>query len=422
MKPGLAARAAALAAVNGVKSEGNMLSEAGLGGGLSAPDRARAMTLATAILRYHGRADRLLETYLNDPPPELVQDVLRLATVELLVEDLPPHAVVDAAVDLIKQNPETERFAGLVNAVSRRIAREGAPIWAKTKPQTLPPWLRKRLRKTHGKGVVVAIEAAHERGAPVDLTVKDPARASEITRRLGAELLPTGSVRLRDKPQISKLEGYEQGEWWVQDAAAAIPARLLGDLSGKRALDLCAAPGGKTLQLAATGAKVTAVDLSERRLKRLHENLTRTRLSANVVVGDATSFVAEDKFDAILVDAPCSATGTIRRHPELPFIRQEADLNALVELQFNILRHAATLLAPQGKIVYCTCSLLREEGEEQIERFLAEHPGFSCLNVDPPLFGLDADWIGEFGVRLRPDYWPEIAGMDGFFVAVLQRN
>lgn len=259
------------------------------------------------------------------------------------------------------------------------------------------------------------MERVHFEGAPLDLTPKPGADLSA----LGGELLPTGSVRLRDAGQVSALPGFSEGDWWVQDAAAALPAKLLGDVAGQPVLDMCAAPGGKTLQLAAAGAKVTALDLSEARLKRVQENLDRTGLTATLVAGDALEH--EGQYDAILLDAPCSATGTIRRHPDLPHAHEGERISELIGLQEAMLDHALRLLKPGGRLVYATCSLIPDEGECQVDEALARHPD---LQVIPP----EAPWIEdrwrseEGGLRLRPDYWAPRGGMDGFFMAVLTRG
>jgi 16S rRNA (cytosine967-C5)-methyltransferase len=234
-------------------------------------------------------------------------------------------------------------------------------------------------------------------------------------------MLPTGSLRLADKGQVSGLPGYEAGGWWVQDAAAALAVRLLGDVSGLRVLDLCAAPGGKTLQLASLGAKVTALDLSGPRMLRLSENLVRTGLSASLVIADALQWEPEAGFDAILLDAPCSATGTIRRHPDLPFIKDGSELAELVVLQAALLDRALGWLSPGGRLVYCTCSLLPDEGEGQLAAALARHPGL--IVQQPALAGVDPAWITpQGGLRLRPDYWAEQGGMDGFFMVALTKS
>jgi 16S rRNA (cytosine967-C5)-methyltransferase len=234
-------------------------------------------------------------------------------------------------------------------------------------------------------------------------------------------VLPTGSVRLREAGQVSALPGYESGAWWVQDAAAALPVQVLDPKPGERVLDLCAAPGGKTLQLAARGAEVTALDISERRMARVAENLARTGLTAACVVGDALEH--EGFYDAVLLDAPCSATGTIRRHPDLPHAKDGSDFGALIELQAAMIDHALGLLAPGGRLVFCTCSLLPDEGECQVEEALARHPGLTADRAALERPGIAPDWITEEGgLRLRPDYWSDLGGMDGFYVACLRRG
>jgi len=238
---------------------------------------------------------------------------------------------------------------------------------------------------------------------------------------LEAEVLPTGSLRLQNWGQISAMPGFDEGAWWVQDAAAALPAKLLGDLKGKTVLDLCAAPGGKTLQLAAAGAEVTALDLSAHRMERVRENLARVELKAETVVGDLLDYTPAAPFDAILLDAPCSATGTIRRHPDLPYAKAKLELNPLLNLQKDMLAEASGWLKPGGELVYCTCSLFPEEGEEQVASFLGTHPDFEQVPAEAE--GIDPAWRdAEGGLRLRPDYWPERGGIDGFFMAKLKKK
>ena len=261
---------------------------------------------------------------------------------------------------------------------------------------------------------MAGIEKAHLAGAPLDLTMKGDAVA------MGGATLPTGSVRLTEYGQVSKLAGYDDGAWWVQDAAAAIPVQLLGDVSGLTALDLCAAPGGKTLQLAAGGADVTAVDASENRMARVNENLTRTGLAATTLISDA--FDVTGQWDVVLLDAPCSATGTIRRHPDLPYAKDGTEFGGLIAQQEAMIDHALTLLKPGGRLVFCTCSLLPDEGEVQVEEALARHPDLVVDRTALDRAGLDPAWItDEGGLRLRPDYWADAGGMDGFYMAVLTK-
>nr|WP_241963441.1 transcription antitermination factor NusB [Paracoccus suum] len=379
-------------------------------------ERARARRLATAALRLRGRAEAVLTPLLPRRPRPAVADLLVLATVEMLGFDAPPHGVVSEAVALArKQGQKGAAAAGMVNAVLRRAA-EGRTAWDAAAPRRMPAWLRGPIVTAWGSGAADAIEAAHERAAPLDLTARKPGTAIE-----GTEVLPTGSFRLQSGAQISALSGFSTGAWWVQDAAAALPALLLEPKAGERIADLCAAPGGKTLQLAAAGAEVTAVDISAPRLRRLAENLDRCRLTAQMVTADALQWQPDGTLDAILLDAPCTATGTIRRHPELPSIRDGSGLAPLVELQARLLDHAIALLPPGGRLVYSTCSLLTDEGEDQITAALARHPGLTVEQPDPARLGIEPGWITpEGGIRLRPDYWPELGGMDGFYMARLQ--
>ena len=411
-----------MALVGGVLTEGRMLSDL-----LAAPEgvlarldpgaRARAQRLALAVLRNLEPADRLLAPHLRKAPPVLVRNVLRLAVVEMKAEGVPPHGAVNAAVEAVRAGKRTGAFAGLANAVLRKVAE--APGWEALPSQRMPMWLRQPLVRRWGREAVTAIEAVQAAGAPLDLTLKTPTEAAAWAERLGAAVLPTGSLRLAAGAQVSALPGYAEGAWWVQDAAAALAVGLLAPRPGERVADICAAPGGKTLQLAAAGARVTAVDLSAPRMARLHENLARCGLSADVVVADALHWQG-GPFDAVLLDAPCSATGTIRRHPDLPFVKTGSEVAGLAALQAALIDRAAALLAPGGRLVFCTCSLLPEEGEDQLAAALARHPGLALDDALPP--GLpEAARAPGGGLRLRPDLWADLGGMDGFFMARLRR-
>jgi 16S rRNA (cytosine967-C5)-methyltransferase len=410
------ARAVALRLLDRVTAEGRTLAEAAPD--LPPAEAARAMRLATTALRQMGRADRLLGPHLRKRPPETVLNLLRLAVSEL-AEGGAPHGVVHSAVQLAHGSKATEPFAGLVNAVLRRIAVPAG--WEGMAPPELPKALRKALVAAWGKPVVAAIEAVQAQVPPLDLTPRD-GDAGALAAAVGGEVLPTGSVRLTGPVQVSALPGYDEGRFWVQDAAAALPARLLAVRPGERVLDLCAAPGGKTLQLAAAGAEVTALDVSADRLERLRENLARTGLSARVVVADALAWddPGGAPFDAVLLDAPCSATGTMRRHPDLPQARRALDLAPLVGLQAALLQRAAALVRPGGRLVFATCSLFPDEGEAHA----ATAAALGLVPAPDAVAALDvpAEWsTGASGLRLRPDLWADRGGMDGFFLAAFRR-
>ncbi len=416
------AREGAARLILAVTAEGRALSDAApaILSPLAPADRARAQRLALSTLRRLSPADKMLKPHLRRPPPPEVLAVLRLATVEILTEAAPPAAVVHEAVNLARRLlPEAPAFAGLVNAVLRKIASADPAAFARLDPQPLPGWLRGRLQSAYGKAAVIGIEAAHQRGATIDLTPRDGDGAA-LAERVGVVLLPTGSVRLPQGAQVSELPGYAEGAFWVQDAAAALAVRALAPKPGERILDLCAAPGGKTLQLAAAGAEVTAVDLSAERMARVTDNLARTGLRARTVVADALTFDDGAPWDAILLDAPCSATGTIRRHPDLPLLRDAAGIKPLAALQAALIDRAVALLAPGGRLVFATCSLLPDEGEAQAAAALARHPDLRAAPI--ALTGLDPAWVRDGALRLRPDYWPAEGGMDGFFIAAFSKD
>ncbi len=411
---GLDARGAAVVLLNAVLGEGQLLSQAlvlpGLLDGLTPQDRARAQRLATDVLRQIEPLDIRLGAYLRKAPPLPVLNILRLAAHEL-AGGAAAHGVVNEAVALAKEGHKTRHSAGMINAVLRQVPGEAldGPV------QKLPRWLRQPLVHDYGRDAVAAIEAVQAAVPPLDLSFKPGALLPD------GMMLPTGSLRLHAAGQLTSLAGFEEGGWWVQDAAAALPARLLAPEPGTRVLDLCAAPGGKTAQLAAMGAHVTALDISGPRMARVAENLKRLSLSADLVVADALHWHPETLFDAILLDAPCSATGTIRRHPDLPFAKDGTDIGILMELQTQLLDRALGWLKPGGRLVFATCSLVPEEGEVQLAAALERHQGLRILPADLP--GIEPGWRTDDGaLRLRPDYWAERGGMDGFFMVCLTQD
>jgi len=418
---GLGARRAALYLIDQVTGEGKLLPEVISMGALqhlSPEDRARAQRLATDTLRGLARADRMLARFLQKTPPLAVRNVLRLCTVELSGGEA-AHGVVNAGVEMVARNKRTSSMKGLVNAVLRKVAAEGPDGWAKLAIPRMPGWLRNPLKEAYGHEAVAAMEAVQFTGAPLDITVKGDVQ--EANDALGGEILPNGSIRLTNAGQVSALPGFEAGDWWVQDAAAAFPVQILAPQKGEKILDLCAAPGGKTMQIAASGAQVVAVDASEGRTRRVAENLERTKLTAETIVSDAFAYT-KGGYDAVLLDAPCSATGTIRRHPDLPYAKDGSEFAMLIDQQARMIDHALSLLKPGGRLVFCTCSLLPDEGEVQVEEALARHAGLSVDReaLDRP--GVDPEWrTEEGGLRLRPDFWAERGGMDGFYIAQLRK-
>ena len=403
---GLPARAAALDLLAAALSR-----RAGLEEGLSHPalavlaprDRAFARALAMAALRHLGPIDTVLQARVKKPPPERIVHVLRLGVAQLLAMKIAPHAAVGATVDLAAAQKGGQAFRGLVNAVLRGLSRE--PVALDDPDLLAPQWLMARWQAAFGPVDARAIAAAIAQEPATDLTLR-----------------ATGATERSDqKGDVSGWPGFETGDWWVQDTSAAVPARLLEAGAGQTVLDLCAAPGGKTLQLAAAGATVTALDRSAARLVRLSENLARTNLSAEVVCADGADWKDSRDFDAVLLDAPCSATGTFRRHPDVLWAATPADIAKLAGVQARLLDAAARRVRPGGRLVYCVCSLEPEEGEGQIAAFLARTPGFALDPMRPgegdaPRASLRADGT----LRILPHH--REGGTDGFYIARLRRT
>jgi 16S rRNA (cytosine967-C5)-methyltransferase len=398
-------------------------------GGLDARDRALARSIATVALRRLGTIRKELGRRLVKGMPKrsgALEWTLIVAAAQILFLDTPDFAAVDLAVKASRADPESAPFAALANAVLRAIARDREAILAASDPlaDDTPAWLGQRWRAAYGDAVAQAIASAHRAEPTLDLSVKSD--AAGWAERLGGVVLPTGSVRLDTHDAIADLQGYADGEWWVQDAAAALPARLVGARPGMRVVDLCAAPGGKAAELAAAGANLTTVDRSAERLKLLAANFGRLHLHSEIVVADALSFDAP-LFDAVLLDAPCSATGTIRRHPDVAWTKRPGDLAALVKLQTQLIDKALALAKPGGVIVYCVCSLEPEEGEAQIAALMRRNPDARRLPVAAEEIGGLAECVTSSGdLRTLPCHlWNENArrsGLDGFFAARLQKT
>jgi 16S rRNA (cytosine967-C5)-methyltransferase len=394
---------------------------------LPARDRALTRAIVAASLRRKGQLDHVLSAFLARGFPEksgTLYPILLSAAAQLIFLDTPPHAAIDLAVTLAQYDPRASRYAKLVNAVLRRVASEGKAIAAGLDAARVntPDWLWARWVSYWGEERARKIAETHLDEPPLDLTVKDEPEL--WAEKLSGRVLPGGSVRILPKGRIDALPGFDEGAWWVQDIAASLPARLLGDVRGKRVADLCAAPGGKTAELALAGASVVAVDSSKTRLGLLTDNLKRLGLQAETVKADAATWQPNESFDAVLLDAPCSSTGTIRRHPDIPYVKSADDIAALAPLQGRLLDNAARLVKPGGRLVYSTCSLEPEEGEAQIAALLVRDPTMTLQRIEEAeLFGQTA-WIEPSGCLRTFPYdlkldSPDWSGMDGFFAARL---
>jgi 16S rRNA (cytosine967-C5)-methyltransferase len=391
--------------------------------GLEPRDRALARLLAMTVLRRTAELDAMIAPLLRKPlrgKAAPVQNLLRLGAAQLVFLETPAHAAVATTVAAAEATGN-RAYKGLVNAVLRRLAREGASPVENPGRVNTPDWLWKSWETAYGEANADAIAAAHLVEPPLDLTVKR--RPEWWAERLEAELLPTGSLRRPIGGDIRDLPGFDEGAWWVQDAAAALPGRLIGDVAGRTVIDLCAAPGGKTAQLAAAGAEVYAVDADATRLKRLEENLRRVRLGAHLVAADARQWIPPKPADAALLDAPCTATGTIRRRPDIARLKTQSDVRRLAELQDALLARMGDMLRPGGVLVYATCSLQPEEGPVRIDGFLARSAPFERLPVSAAeLPGLESAVTAEGDVRTLPCHWAERGGIDGFYIARLRRK
>jgi 16S rRNA (cytosine967-C5)-methyltransferase len=433
---GLAVRRVAADILDGVLRRHRALDEqfedARAGAALAAladRDRALARALIGTTLRRLGTLRHLIGRFVERPLPKRaprVETALLIGAAQILFLDVPDHAAVDLSVRLVAAERNGGRYVGLVNAVLRRFAREGRALLTDLDQAVLdtPAWLMARWIDAYGEATAHAIAAANGREPALDLTVKsDP---KHWAAELGGSVVPAGSVRVIAHGAVTALPGFADGAWWVQDAAAALPARLLGAVAGLRVADLCAAPGGKTAQLAAAGAQVTAVDRSAARLARLRDNLDRLKLTAELVCADVAEWDAEP-FDAVLLDAPCSSTGTIRRHPDVAWLKGPDDITKLAGLQSRLIQRAAALTKPGGILVYCVCSLEPEEGASIVAGLLARDESMQRAPLaDTDVFGR-SELIGKDGtLRTLPCHLPDadsrLAGLDGFYAARLVKR
>ena len=387
---------------------------------LAGPDRAFARAVAMAALRRLGEIDQILDRRLQKAPPAPVRTILRVALAQTLVLETPAFAAVSTAVKLAERDAKTRPYKNLVNAVLRGVGREGPGVT--TAESNLPDWIAARWRATYGEAALLGLALATRDEPATDLSAKPGVDLAALAQDVEGEVLPGGTVRTGKRGDVAGWPGFEAGDWWVQDAAAAVPARLLGAKAGETVLDMCAAPGGKTLQLAAAGAEVTALDRSAARLKRLRQNFDRTGLPVEVVAVPAEDWEDERTFDAVLLDAPCTATGTYRRNPEVLRATRPAEVAKLADVQHRLLDVAADKVKPGGRLVYCVCSLEREEGETQIIAFLRRNSAFRTVRAVPAEIGAPEEALTLEGwLRILPSQWAERGGVDGFFAARLER-
>jgi 16S rRNA (cytosine967-C5)-methyltransferase len=423
-EPGLPARAAAQAILVEVLHKRRPLDSV-LGDlkQLEPRDAGFARAIASETMRRFGQLEALVHDFVAKlPPPHRAGptfEILLAGACELLFLSVPAHAAVDAANRLAQRDAKAVHFKPLINAALRRIAREGAKTVAvqDTARLNTPDWLWTRWQTAYGEVVARRIAEAHSAPAPLDIVLKDETAAAVPE----GERLCSSVVRLPHGASVEQLTGFV-GQWWVQDLAASLPARLFGDVRGERVFDLCAAPGGKTMQLASMGARITSVDRDSTRMERVKENLARVELDVTLVIEDVRDFRPRELAPFVLLDAPCSATGTIRRHPELPWIKGASDITLCAAASQELLDAAARVTAPGGLLVFAVCSLEPEEGEEQVEGFLEENPAFAREPIRASDIGGLTECVSAAGdLRSLPCHMAEKGGMDGFYAARLRR-
>ncbi len=394
---------------------------------LEGRERNLARMIVATVLRRKNQMDKLIvqaQDKKQELHPSSIYYVLYIGVAQLLFMDVPDHAAVDVTVRLAEAE-KMERQKGLINALLRRIGREGKE-WLAAMDEvqtTIPQWLLEQWVKDYGLAEAATISAASLKEAYIDITLKES--KPHWPETLEGGILPTGSLRLKGSGNVMELEGFKEGDWWVQDASAAIPAQLFGDLNGKTVVDLCAAPGGKTSQLAAQHAQVIALDRSAKRMDRLTENMTRLgfKQRVEIAIGDGALWLPTEPVDAVLLDAPCSATGTIRRHPDVMHLKNSQDIHRLNDLQTRLLENVAKMLKPDGTLIYCTCSLQKIEGEQQVDQFLANNADFTRKPIVADEIGGLSELITKDGdLRILPYHLADQGGMDGFYVARLVKN
>tara|TARA_Y100000296_G_scaffold2495_1_gene3034 strand:- start:256632 stop:257999 length:1368 start_codon:yes stop_codon:yes gene_type:complete len=397
---------------------------------LSSRDRNFVRMMVTTAVRRSGQIEDIMRRGFSDPKqkisPSIVRYLMHLGIAQIVFMNVPDHAAVNTTVELAVRSG-AKRAKGFINAVLRRAVENGKKWTTEQDIPRLntPSWLLSMWEKDYGKAYAVEIAQASLAEAALDFTVLDPLDKEDWAEKLGCTILPNGTLRRVENALIPDLQGYNEGAWWVQDASASFPVKLMGDVLNKSVADLCAAPGGKTMQLAAQGAKVYAVDRSATRMKRLDDNIARTGLQDNVItaVSDGALWKAPEQMDMVLLDAPCTATGTIRRNPDAAWLKKADDVQAMVKIQRDLMDHAANMLKSGGVLLYCTCSLQKAEGEGQVNDFLSRHDGFEVQAIQPNEVPELSQAITDEGyLRLLPFYWAAYGGLDGFFVARLMKK
>jgi 16S rRNA (cytosine967-C5)-methyltransferase len=426
----LAARRAALDVFRGVVVERRAVNDTfdAAVAALEPRDRAFVRLLVATALRRLGQIDAVIAHFVTRAPPDLVRDILRLGAAQVLFLGTPHHAAVATTVGLVRARGQ-DRMTGLVNAVMRKIATEGTALIAEKDAARINcvDWLWQSWASAYGPDVAAQIALAHLAEPPVDFTLKDQATAESWAKRLDATPLPTGSLRRFATGKITDIDGFKEGAWWVQDAAATLPAKILlhalKDTGARNVIDLCAAPGGKTAQLASAKLRVTSVDLAEARQSLLRDNIVRLKLFADIVTADAITWRPAAPADGVLLDAPCSATGTIRRHPDLPFLKQAGDIAGFAQNQRRLLAAAAEMVKPGGFVVYSVCSLQPEESDAVVDAVLGQNQRLARVPISAEAVGGASEFLTTAGaLRTLPCHWAERGGMDGFYAVLLRRE
>lgn len=390
---------------------------------LESRDRAFVRLIAATTFRRMGQIDAALKPFVRERPTKLVYAALQTATAQILYLGTPAHAAVGETVAMLKSRGSSKGFANMANAVLRNVVDQGPRLAGAQPPKVnLPGWMRGEWERAYGRQAGRKFSAQLLKDPVLDLSVKSD--VAGWAEKLGGEIIGTSSVRMDKIGDVPALEGFTDGDWWAQDVAATLPVEILGDVKGLRVLDMCAAPGGKTMQLAAKGAIVTALDKSEGRLERVKQNLERTKLTAEIICADALEWEpAQSDFDIVLLDAPCSATGTFRRHPDVLYNRTPKDVANLVRLQDKLLAKAASFVRPGGTLIYCTCSLMPKEGQPRVDRFLQTVPDFRLIPIlSAEGLALPEEAFSGGSLRSLPYYLEDKGGMDGFFIARLERE